>query len=256
MAMFTIPLYLLAFVITLWITSFFARLLHAEKPDMAWVLLVWVFGIGLSFGILFGFKSIVTDKLFLLLASYSIPFLILTLSYKFINKMNWAGAITTNITAIAVGIISTVIMIVLLGKPLDSTIIHLASRVGLAQDVPVAEEKERTIDQSIDIDHDIVPVLKDKDLLNPHVIVALKRQQNANELSYKGRKFQPISIRRVNEIVGYTIRIEKVGGSVWEGSLNKVEEKGGELVIKIILAGGTATAPIAISSITKLEVYR
>ncbi len=247
MEMFEIPFSILAFLITLWITSFFATLMGAKKADTVWVLIAWSVGLLLSIAVVMGLNFIVLDKTITLVLTYFIPFVVFTFVYKILNKMNWAAAITTNITVIAVGVIATVIVIISVGKPLDKTIISLASDIGLLVDntsIAVVDDEEYKEEV----------LLTDQDLLSEKVISALARQQKRQEQAYNAPKFQLISVHRANGAIGYRVRLLRNNGHVLEGLLSTIQ--GEEFIVKQTLEGGIATTPIAISSVKKLEVYR
>lgn len=248
MEMFEIPISILAFIITLWITSFFATLMGAKKAAMIWILAAWSIGIGLSMTAVMGLNFIVLDKMITVILTYFIPFVIFSFIYRILNKMDWAAAITTNITAIAVAIIASVIVIISLGKPLDKTIITMASDIGLISDntsVEIVANEE---------DYQEAVILRDQDLLSELVISALERQQKRQQQSYREPKLQLISLRGANSAIGYRIRLLKSNGKVLEGLLSNIQ--GEELIIKQTLQGGVATTPISMNSVKRLEVYR
>ncbi len=249
MEMFEIPFSILAFLITLWITSFFATLMGAKKADTVWVLMAWSVSLLLSIVVLVGLNFIGLDQTITLVLTYFIPFVIFTFVYKVLNKMNWAAAITTNITVISVGVIAMVMVIISVGKPLDKTIISLASDAGLLLDntsiVTVAEEEEEYEEEVL---------LTDQDLLSEKVIAALERQKKRREQAYNAPKFQLVSVQRANGAIGYRVRLLRNNGHVLEGLLSTIENE--EFIVKQTLQGGVATIPIAISSVKKLEVYR
>ncbi|HIO92475.1 MAG TPA: hypothetical protein EYG68_06460 [Leucothrix mucor] len=253
MEMFTLPLSVIAFAVTLWITSFFARLLNAKKANMAWIAVSWLIGIILSVVAVIGVNILALEQYLEVAATYFLPLVIFTLVYKVINQMDWMAALTTNIVAIAVGIIAVVLTIVSLGKPLETTIVNLASKAGFL-DKNIAEKSD-TLMAEVDVEEDeIEPVFKDADLLNPRVIKALAIQKNQKEKGYKEPKFHLISVRYASGAIGYKVRLSQNNGKIVEGSLSKIQ--GGQLVVKQNLYGGIATTPIAISSVKKLEVYR
>ena len=251
MEMFLIPFSILAFVITLWITSFFATLMGGKKVDLMWIFIAWVLGVILSMAILVGLNFIILDKTITVILTYFIPLAIFTLAYRIVNKMDWAAAITTNITAVSVGVIATVIVIISLGKPLDKTIISIASETGLLNSTPIDNTAMAEID---DEDYREEAILTDQDLLSQQTIAALEQQKKRQQQSYIEPQFQIISLRRANGAIGYKVRLLKNNGKVLEGLLSKIEGK--QLIVKQTLRGGIATTPISIQTIKKLEVYR
>ena len=253
MEMLTLPLSIVAFVATLWVTSFFAKLLHAKKPDMAWIALSWLIAIIISGVALLGANILALDKYLDIAAMYFFPLVVFTLVYKIVNRMNWAAAMTTNVVAIAVGVIAVVLTIVTLGKPLEKTLTEIAASVGLVNETTIdntaeLEDVGENEDDFVDI------ILTDEDLLSPKVATALKKQKKIVVKNYKEPKFRLISVRRASGAIGYKVRLLKNNGKVVEGSLSKI--RGGELIVKQNLYGGIATTPIAINSVKKLEVYR
>ncbi len=253
MEMLTLPLSIAAFGVTLWITSFFATLLSAEKAGLEWIAVSWLIAGAVTAAALFGVNILALDKYLEVAALLFIPLVTFTLTYKLVNKMNWTAAITTNVVAVAVAIIATVSTIIVLGKPLDKTLMEIASSVGLvdkvvAEDIAVSESDDEYEEEVID------PVFKETDLLSPKVATALEQQKKREEKYYKEPKFRVINIRHVNGAVGYKIRLSQNSGKVIEGSLRNV--RGGELIIQRNLYGGVATIPIAMNTVKKLEVYR
>ena len=251
MEIFTIPISILAFIITLWITSFFATLMGGKKVDMLWISIAWLMGIIVSIAILIGLNFIILDKTLNIVLTYSIPLIIFTLVYRIVNKMDWAAAITTNITAISMGVIATVIVIISLGKPLDRTIITIASDAGLfdasaMNNIATAEVNDEDYRDEV--------LLTDQDLLSQQVIKALERNKKRQQKSYIEPKFQLISLRRANGAIGYKVRLLKNNGKVLEGLLSKIEDE--QLIVKQTLQGGIATTPISMRTVKTLEVYR
>ncbi len=250
MEMFAIPISILAFLITLWITSFFAILMGAKQANMIWVLAAWLIGGILSATVLVGLNLnfLVLDKMTCVLLSYFIPFVIFTFIYKFLNKMDWLAAIVTNITVIALAVITTVIVIITLGKPLDKTIVSLASDLGLVDTTAIATEAV------VEEDYQEEAILSDQDLLSDKVILALERQQKQQRQSYSKPKLQFLSLKRANSAIGYKIRLLRNNGKTLEGLLSSIE--GEQLIVQQTLHGGIATTPILMSLVKKLEVYR
>ncbi|MCK5916977.1 MAG: hypothetical protein KAG34_01035 [Cocleimonas sp.] len=250
MEIFTLPLSLVAFASTLWITSFFARLMSAKKPDMVWIFAAWLLGIMFSISIVISLSLFVFDKHILVALTYLTPLVVFTIIYRFLNKMNWLAAITTNITAFSIGVIATVIVIISIGKPLDKTIISLADDIGLIEEMRPVESLEDADKE----EYKEEATLTDQDLLSPQVIAALEKKKIRDQKSYIEPKFQLISIRRVNGAIGYKIRLSQKNGKVLEGILSKV--RGSQLIVEKNLSGGVATTPIAMGSVKRLEVYR
>ena len=249
MEMFALPLSIVAFVATLWITSFFARLMSAKKPDMVWIFAAWLVGAILSIGVVISLNLFVYDKQVLVALTYLTPLIVFTIIYRFLNKMDWIAAITTNITAFAIGVIATVIVIISIGQPLDKTIISMACDVGLVEEMKPVESLAKADEEESE-----ETIITEQDLLSPQVIAALKKKEIRERKSYIEPKFQIISVRRANGAVGYKIRLAKKNGKVLEGVLSKIS--GGQLIVKQNLQGGVATMPIAMHSVKKLEVYR
>lgn len=249
MEMFALPLSLVAFAATLWITSFFARLMSAKKPELIWIFATWLLGIMISIGVVISLNLFIYDKQLLVVLTYLTPLIVLTIVYRLLNKMDWLAAITTNVTALAVGVIAAVIVIISIGKPLDKTIISMASDIGLVEEMKSSESLAEADGEEYE-----EVILTDQDLLRPQVIAALEKKKIRDKKSYIEPKFQVISIRRANGAIGYKIRLAKKNGKVLEGVLSKI--RGGQLIVQQNLYGGVATTPIAMRSVKKLEVYR
>jgi len=248
MEMFTIPLSIIIFLITLWVTSFLAGLMRAKKPQMVWIFASWLIATLLSIVGIFALRYLVFDKLIIDILMYLIPLYLFTFVYRFVNKMNWMAAIATTTTAFSVGMIAIVMLIIALGKPLDKTIINIAAYVGFA-DQPFAEkivseeEEEET------------RVFSEQELLNPQVRAALIAQEERQQQRYKQQlTFKIISTQQAKSAIGYKIRLAKTNGKVFEGILSNIQQ--GQLIIEHRLYGGIATTPIALNSVKKLEVYR
>jgi hypothetical protein len=249
MEMFTIPLSLIALLVTLWITSFFARLMSAKKPCMVWIFIAWITGSILSVAAIISLNLLTLSNPVHLILIYLVPLLIFTLVYRLLNKMDWIAAITTNITSFSMGVIAIVIVIISLGKPLDQTIILLASKVGLVNSVTSAEviaasDNEEEIEGT---------VFTDQDLLRPMVISALKQQKKRQQKNYIEAKFNIMSIRRAKDAIGHTIRLSKKNGTVLEGVLRQITDE--QFILQQTVQGGIATTPITMKSVKTLAVY-
>jgi hypothetical protein len=249
MEMFTIPLSFIAFVITLWITSFFARLMSAKKPNIMWILIAWLFGSTLSVTYLISLNIMVLDSSVLVVLTYFIPLLIFTIIYRILNKMDWIAAMTTSITTFSMAIISTVIVIIALGKPLDKTLITIASQIGIIKKT----EADKLLTAEIEEEYQ-EQILRDKDLLADKVITALEEQQKSRQQSYIEPQFQIISTKQASGVIGYNIRLAKNNGTILQGILSDIID--GQLMLKQNKYGGMATIPIAMHSVKRLEVYR
>jgi hypothetical protein len=252
MEMFTIPFIVVAFAATLWITSFFARLMSAKKPNMVWIFAAWLLGVMLSMGVVISLNLFVIDQQIRLTLTYLTPLIVLTIIYRRLNKMDWIAAVTTSITAFSIGVIAVVIVIISLGKPLDKTIINIASEVGLVEEIKPTESLAEVSETEDEAYEEVT--LTDQDLLSPQVIAALEKKKIREQKSYIEPTFQVISVRRASGAVGYKIRLAKKNGKVLEGILSEIS--GGQLIVKQNLHGGMVTMPITLGSVRKLEVYR
>jgi len=246
MEMFTIPLSIIAFLITLWVTSFLAGLMRAKKPQMVWIFMAWITATLLSIVGIFSLRYLLIDKLIIEVLMYLIPLSLFTFIYRFMNKMNWMAAITTTTTAFSVAIIAVVMLIIALGKPLDKTIITMASTVGFIEEQFV----EKTVSEELEESE----VFSEQELLNPQVRTALEAQKERQQQSYKQLTFKRISTQQAKSAIGYKIRLAKINGKVFEGTLSNIQH--GQLIIEHRLYGGVATTPIALNSVKRLEVYR
>jgi hypothetical protein len=250
MEIFTLPISFIAFILTLWITSFFARLMSAKQPSMLWILATWLLGSMLSVAPLVTLRLIVRDASLLIILTYLIPLVIFSIVYRVVNNMDWIAAITTNITAVSIAVISTVIVIIALGKPLDKTIITIASQIGIMKK---ATENESLLTKMEEETYDEKTITA-KDLLADKVIAALEEQQKRRQQRYIEPQFQIINTKQANGAVGYTIRLVKKNGTLLQGILSNIID--GQLIVKQTLHGGIATTPITMHSIKTLEVYR
>jgi hypothetical protein len=247
MEMFTIPLSIIAFLITLWVTSFLAGLMRAKKPEMIWIFIAWITATLLSIIGIFSLRYLLIDKLIIEVLMYLIPLFLFTFIYRLINKMNWMAAITTTTTAFSVGIIAVVMLIISLSKPLDKTIIDMATTMGFVDEQFV----EKTVSEEQEEESG---VFSEQELLNPQVRAALEAQKERQQQRYKQLTFKRISTQQANTAIGYKIRLAKTNGKVFEGTLSNIQH--GQLIIEHRLYGGVATTPIALNSVKKLEVYR
>ncbi|MCF6206973.1 MAG: hypothetical protein L3J47_08815 [Sulfurovum sp.] len=217
MEMLTIPLSIAAFVATLWITSFFAKQLHAKNAGLEWVALSWLIAGIASVAMLVGIDILALDKYLEVAAMYFLPLVIFTVAYKAVNKMNWAAAVTTNVIAMTVATIAIVLTIVVSGKPLEKTLAGLASTAGLVDKVAVDSMDVSTLDREESDDDDIELVsITDADLLSPKVAAALESQKQKEKRSYKEPKFRLISVRNASGAVGYKIRLLQIMGKPTE----------------------------------------
>jgi len=246
MEMFTIPLSIITFLVTLWVTSFLAGLMGAKKPEMVWIFMAWIIAIILSAIGIFSLRYLLIDKFILDVLMYLIPFFMFTFVYHSMNKMNWVAAITTTTTAFSVGTIAVVMLIISLGKPLDKTIIHMASYIGFAD--------EQFVEKTMSEEREDSGFFSEQELLNPQVIAALEVQKKRQQQSYKKLTFKAISTQQAKSAIGYKIRLAKENGKVFEGILSNIQR--GQLIIEHRLYGGVATTPIALNSVKRLEVYR
>lgn len=247
-----IPISIVAVAITLWLTSFFAKLMHAKKGDIVWIAVALLLGIALSAGVIIAARLFIYDDLQQKIVMFASPFLIFIILHKLVNGMDWAGAFTTHITALSVGVIAFVVAVIAMGKPIDKTVLELASQAGfyeapteVSADVAATDELEESEEE---------PTYTEKDLLNPKVAKALERQEKLIQRDYRPARFRVISTSNARGAIGYKVRLSQNTGKIMEGSLTSVDA--GQLILKQNLHGGIATTPIAINSINKLEVYR
>ncbi len=260
----------LAATVTFYLVSQIAKMLHAKRPDIGWVVLASVVGGVLAFISFILLKTFIVglDPLVILAISLFAAFIVSSASFKAINQMSWGNAITTSVANIAIGSIALVAAVVLNGESLKETFQTVSNvakqNASVVEYVATGEEVEWQEELLDDDQEGFVNDASDEetegqleatfnqlDLLPPAAVLA---KQKKAKRTYVEPKYHVISINRLGSVVGKAIRIKRKNGSVVAGSLVKM--LGNDVVIAQRLSNGTATTPISIAEIQKLEVYK
>ncbi len=273
-----------AFVITLIVVSKIAQMLLAKRFTFPWVLVASLIGgvaAVMAYALLSIFVNGIDDPMVMLIVSLSTMFIVSSAAFKYINKMSWTSAITTNIANIAVILITMTAAVVLNGKSLEeefasinskakdqmsmveSVATNLQGGIVISEsemvfedeqlDTMALDDEELTSETLVDNDEfiDEEPIILERDLLSPSAIKALEAKEN---LVYIAPKFRSIGVGSLGSLVGQTIRILKSNGNTISGSLKSIN--GPDAYIAQRISNGIATTPVAIAKIRKLEVYR
>ncbi len=272
-----------ALVITILVVSKIAKMLLAKRHSFAWVLTASLIG-GLVAVVAYVLLSMFVhgiDPTVMLIASLSTMFIVSSAAFKFINKMSWSGAITTNIANIVVILITVTAAVVLNGKSLEhefaalnlkandqmliveSAASHHDEMVEVIDDEQGMESGLGLDDISDDFlpepvvadneftDEEEEPQITERDLLPPSSAKELEKKE---KVVYIEPKYRTIGVSSIGSLVGQTIRVLKSNGNTVSGALKSV--KGSDIYLVQRISNGFATTPIAIAKIRKLEVYR
>ena len=114
MEMFTFPILILTFLITLWLTSHIAKQLHARNWKMPIIFGAWVVGAIFSVAglILLDVINIGLEPIVLKVLRIAIPVIFTTLAYILFTQLGLASAFTTNVAGVFIGLILSVVAIV------------------------------------------------------------------------------------------------------------------------------------------------
>ncbi|MEB8431296.1 hypothetical protein OO007_03590 [Cocleimonas sp. KMM 6892] len=261
-----------AFLITLFLVSKIASMLHAKKPDMGRIFLASIVGsiaaaiTLIPLGIFLGG----IDPNIMLILSIAIVFIVSSMAFKYINVMTWSGAITTNIANIVLSLVALTASVVLNGESIDETLSKISGVAKenanmvqsvakgdldavMSKDTSMEQEsnEQAAMDEEVALDDDIEPTFKESDLLPAGTIKELKAKEKK---VYIEPKFRVVSISSINSAVGKNIRILNSNDASITGLLRRVS--GNNAVIEQHIGGGIATTPISLAKIRKLEVYR
>ena len=275
-----------AAVITFYLVGRITKMLHAKRHGPVWVFVASLVGLGLSSLALIPLGMYVKglQPIEMFIVTLALVFVIMSIAFKYINQMNWSAAITTNVANIVIGLITVVTAIVVNGESLEDsfrTVAHMTKeKASLVQSVVTGEEvfdenqQEAMAVDSEASDSDVVeetgatmaddiaetegesedalePSLSELDLLPPAAVAEIKKKK---QHVYVEPKFRVISLGALNSAVGKTIRIYRKNAGSVTGIL--VKRSARDVVIKQRMKGGSAITPIAVSRISKLEVYR
>lgn len=275
-----------AAVITFYLVGRITKMLHAGRHGPVWVFVASLVGLGLSSLalVLLGMYVKGLQPIEMFIITLVLVFVIMSLAFKYINQMDWSAAITTNVANIVIGLITVVTAIVVNGESLEDsfrTVAHMtkekASQVQSvvsgeevlneseqeaiaddpeANDSDVADEPGATMADDLaategESEDALEPSLSELDLLPPSAVAEIKKKK---QHVYVEPKFRVISLGALNSAVGKTIRIHRKNADSVTGVL--VKRSARDVVIKQRMKGGSAITPIAVSRISKLEVYR
>jgi hypothetical protein len=268
--MYLIGSLLIGLVITLYLVSKIASMLHAKKPGMERVFAASIAGMIAAVVTLIPLGLFVEgiDPNVMLILSVAIVFLVSSMAFKVINVMTWGGAITTNIANIVLSLIALTASVVLTGGSIDDTLRAVNNSVkentGMIETVASGDTgsihfEEANLDESQNqntlaeaaIDEDYEPTFKEVDLLPAGTIRELKAKEKK---VYKEPKYHVISISDIRSAVGKNIRILNNNGNSISGALKNIQ--GNDAVVEQRMGGGLAITPISFAKIRKLEVYR
>ena len=268
-----------AFLVTLFLVSKIASMLHAKKPDMGRIFLASIVGsiaaaiTLIPLGIFLGG----IDPNIMLILSIAIVFIVSSMAFKYINVMTWGGAITTNVANIVLSLVALTASVVLNGGSINETVAQMGSiakeNANMVQSVATGDlnavmstdsemssensnmdQEDNEIpanDEELVLDDDLEPTFKESDLLPAGTVRELKAKEKK---VYIEPKFRVVSISSIRSAVGKNIRILNSNDTSITGLLRKVN--GNNAVIEQRLGGGLATTPVSLAKIRKLEVYR
>jgi len=266
-----------ALLVTVFLVSQIAKMLHAKRSDMGRVLLASLLGLvfaTVAMALLNAFV-IGLDPMMMLVASVVVILIVSSAAFKYINQMNWGAAITTNIANVAIGLMTAVTAIYFNGQSLDETIASVTStaktntqligsvasgEMNVTDVVDVVEsqkqEKQAALEEEAEnaFNEELQEeVFTEKDFLPPGAAKALEAKQKR---VYVEPKFHVISISSIHSAVGKKIRIKKTNGNTVLGFLKGVSGSDAVVSRKLSGAKGVAVTPISLAKIRKLEVYR
>lgn len=274
-----------AFAITLFLVSKIAKMLNAKRPDIGWIFFALIAGSILAFVTIIALGMFVEgqDPNVMLGITLASAFIVSSAAYRYINKLNWSGAITLNIASIAVGVLTMVTAVVLNGESLSETIdtinitakkntsivksmttdnlVHEGIQISDSTDATDASMSEEALNTDItdtnNVENEIAtedeeePVFREIDLLPAGAVRDIKKRQKR---VYVEPKFRVVSLGNIHSAVGHRIRIYRENGNMVIGALKRVD--GNDAVISRYTSKGTVIMPISIAKIHKLEVYK
>lgn|GEM_PF-4661410 len=265
-----------ALLVTLFLVSKIAEMLQAKKPGMGYIFLASLIGALAATLTLVPLGIFIEDidPNIMLMLTVAIMFIVSSMAFKYINIMNWGGAITTNIANIVISLIAVTAAIVLNGGSLEESFKRVSSAVtsntqmatNIAtgdfsleneantndlndnQDLTEADEASIEMDE-VSLDEE--PVITEMDLLPAGTV---KEINDSKRQVFVEPKYRIVSVGSIRSVVGRPIRILKKNGKKISGSLQRIS--GNDAVVMQRLEGGVATTPISLASIKQLEVYR
>lgn len=258
MEMLTFPILIVTFLLTLWLTSHIARQLHARSWKMPSVFAAWVVGLIFTFSSLVLIDVLGLEQPLRLAAQIILPIFFSTLAFVLFTRLGPGSAFTVNIAGLFIGLILSVVAIVVLGLPLDKTM--LAGQVMLdktkASVISMITGKEVKVSPLVstvvpEVEEEPEPMYTTKDFLPDSARESLEK---AEKIVYTEPHFRNMSIFNARRAVGMRIRASWKNGTVSTGKLEAVQ--GGDLIVSLRRKEGVAQVPVAMSSLKKLEVFR
>ena len=260
MEMLTFPILIVTFLLTLWLTSHIARQLHARQWKMPFVLGAWVAGLIFTFASLVLVDVLGLEQPFKLALQIALPVFFMTLAFILFTRSTLGSAFTINIAGIFIGLILSVVAIVIIGLPVDKTMLAGQTIVGNAKSSVISIITGKKIEPAAQVsinepevieEPELEPIYTTNDYLPDSARVALEK---AKTKVYTDPHFRNMSIFNARRAVGMRIRASWKDGKVSLGKLEAVQ--GGDLIVSLRRKEGVAQVPIAMSSLKKLEVYR
>jgi len=258
-----------AFVITLLLVSKIAKMLNAKRFEINWVFFALIIGIGLTTIAVILLNMFVQNlEPNIMLAMTLVTALIASsAAYKYINKLNWSGALTLNMASMAIGLLTLVTAVVINGKSISETFdtlnIYTKNNTAMIKSTATGENNSREAienasgsaiaDTQNDIsadDNEETPITE-LDLLPAGAVKYIKKKEKK---VYREPKFRVVSIGNIHSAIGHKIRIHRKNGNTIIGALKRID--GNDAVISKYSNKGTVVMPISIAKIHKLEVYK
>lgn len=263
MEMLTFPVAIATFLITLFLTSHIAKQVHGKHWKMPVIFMSWVVG-GIFAFLVYASMDVLPiadlDPTIVLVLKYLLPFLVSTIVFMLLIRLDFMGAMTVNAAGLFIGLILSVVAIVVLGHPLEKTVnignVALQTAkinvVSMMTGKPVSQEAVAELNPAeVEVIEELEPVYTEKDFLPPSAQKALVVQE---ETIYTQPRYRDINVLNARRVVGKRVRASWKNGKISIGKLETVE--GGDLIVSLRRKEGIAQVPIAMSSLKKLEVYR
>jgi len=261
-----------AFVITLLLVSKIAKMLNAKRFEINWVFFALIIGIGLTTIAVILLNMFVQNlEPNIMLAMTLVTALVASsTAYKYINKLNWSGALTLNMASMAIGLLTLVTAVVINGKSISETFdtlnIYAKNNTAMIKSTATGESSSNSreailedgsesaiVDTQNDIsaDDNEESSITELDLLPAGAVKYIKKKEKR---VYREPKFRVISIGNIHSAIGHKIRIHRKNGNTIIGALKRID--GNDAVISKYSNKGTVVMPISIAKIHKLEVYK
>lgn len=229
-------------LIVIFSSSLLARLFKAKRHKIYWAVIPWLLAI----------VAIIAANIFQLDGLYALGIGIATfiVLFKLITGLDLLSSLTVTIASFAVMGMLFAGSIIGLGKGGFETDEFVNTALVMAPesefyDLSFLQRNKNTGTESLFEAEEMVS-FSEKDLL-PSASVAKK--------ALAARSFQELNPTKADSVRGARVRLMKHNGDLVKGSI--VGLKGNKLVIsKYVSNKGTIEAPIPLSSIKKMEVYR